>query len=108
LPFEKVVALVVRLLEESYVRVGNEEYARANGSYGLTTLRDRHVRADGPRLRIKFRAKSAKTEEIVLDDPRLVKLVRRCQELPGQVLFQYEAEDDRICPVRSSDVNEYL
>jgi DNA topoisomerase-1 len=90
------------------VRVGNEEYARANGSYGLTTLRDRHVRIDGSRLRLRFAAKSSSVHDIAFDDARLSKLVRRCQELPGQLLFQYVDGDGSQRPVRSSDVNDYL
>ena len=108
LPADKVTALVVSLLERTYVRVGNEEYARTNGSFGLTTLRNRHVRADGSTLRIRFTAKSAKSHAVVIDDPRLVRLTRRCQELPGQVLFQYVDAAGATHPVRSSDVNAYL
>jgi DNA topoisomerase I len=106
---EKVVALVVTLLEETLVRVGNEEYARANGSYGLTTLRDRHARPqrDG-RLRLRFTGKSSKLHDVTLDDRRLCRLVRRCQDLPGQLLFQWVDEAGEQHPVRSSDVNEYL
>ncbi len=108
LPADKVVALVIQLLEETFVRVGNEEYARSNGSFGLTTLRHRHVHLEGGRLRLRFRAKSAKTHDIVLDDPRLVRLVRRCQGLPGQVLFQYVDDEGAPHPIRSSDVNDYV
>jgi DNA topoisomerase-1 len=99
---------VVELLQRTLVRVGNEEYARTNGSFGLTTLRDGHVRIDGNRLRIRFTGKNSKLHEIAFNDPRLARLVRRCQELPGQILFQYVDEAGEQHPVRSSDVNDYL
>jgi DNA topoisomerase I len=108
LPRDRVVAVVVELLERTLVRVGNEEYARTNGSFGLTTLRVRHARIEGPRLRMRFNAKSAKVHEVDLADPRLARLVRRCQDLPGQLLFQYVEDDGAPHPVRSSDVNDYL
>lgn len=108
LPAEKVTALVVSLLERTYVRVGNEEYARTNGSFGLTTLRTRHVQPAGGALRIRFTAKSAKSHLVVIDDRRLVRLIRRCQELPGQLLFQYVDGAGGSHPVRSSEVNDYL
>lgn len=107
MPRDRAVALVIELLERTLVRVGNEEYARANGSYGLTTLRNRHALIEGGRLRLHFSAKSRKLQDVSFADPRLAKLVRRCQELPGQILFQYES-DEGIRPVRSSDVNDYL
>ena len=108
LPQERVLALVVTLLEDTFVRIGNEEYARTNGSFGLTTLRDRHVRADGSGVRLRFPGKSGKGHDVAIDDPRLARLVRKCQELPGQVLFQYLGEDDVPRPLRSSEVNDYL
>ena len=108
LPQERVIALVVELLERTLVRVGNEEYARTNGSFGLTTLRDRHVRIDGSHLRMRFTGKSAKVHDVAFDDRRLARLVRRCQELPGQVLFQFVDGDGAQHPVRSSDINDYL
>lgn len=108
LPRERVVALVVRLLEDTLIRVGNEEYARDNGSFGLTTLRDRHARADGSGIRLRFVGKSGKTNDVAVDDPRLARLVRQCQDLPGQLLFQYVDDDDRSRPVHSTDVNDYL
>jgi DNA topoisomerase I len=104
---ERVVALVVRLLDHSFVRVGNEEYARTNQSYGLTTLRDEHAEVAGGRLRLSFVGKHGRHHDIELADARLARLVRRCQDLPGQVLFQYVAGDE-VRPVRSTDVNEYL
>ncbi len=108
LPRDKVLALVVRLLESTLIRIGNEEYARLNRSFGLTTLRDRHARIEGSRVRFRFRGKSGKTQEVGLRDRRLAALVRRCQELPGQVLFQYLDDDGERRTVASEDVNHYL
>ena len=108
LPREKVLAAVVRLLETTLIRVGNEEYARQNRSFGLTTMRDRHVKIEGAKLRFQFRGKSGKQHTIGLNDRRLARLVRRCQELPGQELFQYLDEDGQPHPVESADVNDYL
>lgn len=104
----KVLAAMVRLLETTLVRIGNEEYAKQNRSYGLTTLRDRHVRIRGGNLRFEFRGKSGKDHEIDLHDPRLAEIVKRTQELPGQELFQYLDEDGQQVKVGSADVNEYL
>ena len=104
----RVLATVVRLLETTLIRVGNEEYARTNRSFGLTTLRDRHVRVSQNRLTFRFRAKSGVWQEIELEDGRLARTVKRCQDLPGQVLFQYvDAAGDRQ-RVTSEDVNAYL
>ncbi len=108
LPREKVLALVVRLLEETLIRVGNEEYARDNRSYGLSTMKDRHARVRGAEIRFTFRGKSGREHEIGLRDRRLARLVKRCQEIPGQMLFQYRAEDGTRVPVTSGDVNDYL
>lgn len=108
LPREKVLATVVRLLELTLIRVGNDEYARANRSFGLTTLLDRHARVDGSRVRFRFRGKSGETHEVGLRDRRLTAIVRRCQELPGQELFQYVDEDGEIRDIDSDDVNDYL
>jgi DNA topoisomerase-1 len=110
LPRERVIAVVVRLLEDTLVRVGNEEYARANGSFGLTTLRDRHVRANGSGsgLRLRFVGKAGKTHDVAIEDVRLARLVRKCQDVPGQVLFQYVDDEDRNHPIKSTDVNDYL
>jgi DNA topoisomerase I len=109
LPEAKVLALVVRLLEETAVRVGNEEYARTNGSYGLTTLRNRHARWEHGGVTFRFPGKSGKIHQVTLDDRRLVRAVRRCQELPGQLLLQY-VDDETGAPtaVTSCDVNDYL
>ena len=105
---DRVLAAVVRLLERSLIRVGNDEYAKSNHSYGLTTLQDRHVSVNGKTIEFRFRAKSGKFRRIQLDSPRLAKVVRACQELPGQDLFEYRDEDGTICDVTSSDVNAYL
>jgi DNA topoisomerase-1 len=108
LPREKVLALVVRLLEETLIRVGNDEYARENRSFGLSTLRSRHASVHGSQVRFTFRGKGGKEHEIDVRDRRLARLVKRCQELPGQELFQYlDADGDRV-NVTSSDVNDYL
>ncbi|HEX7811363.1 MAG TPA: DNA topoisomerase IB [Burkholderiales bacterium] len=108
LPREKVLATVVRLLETTLMRVGNEEYARSNGSFGLTTLRDRHVRIDGTRLQFRFKGKSSKEHFIELNDRRVAAVVRRCRELPGYELFQYLDEDGERRSIDSDDVNGYL
>lgn len=108
LPREKVLATVVRLLETTYIRVGNEEYARTNGSYGLTTMRDGHVKIQGATLRFQFRGKSGVRHTIALQDRRLASIVRRCQELPGQELFQYLDDEGQPQCISSTDVNEYL
>jgi DNA topoisomerase I len=108
LPRAKVLAAVVRLLETTLIRVGNEEYARENRSYGLTTLRDRHVRVRGDTLRFEFVGKGGQRRRIDLRDAKLARIVKRCQDLPGQVLFQYVDDDDRVRDVGSEDVNDYL
>ena len=104
----RVLATVVRLLETTLIRVGNEEYARTNQSFGLTTLRDRHVTVTADTLRFRFRAKSGVWQEIALQDGRLARTVKRCQDLPGQVLFQYLDADGTRQRVTSEDVNGYL
>jgi DNA topoisomerase I len=108
LPRSKVLAAITRLLELSLIRVGNEEYARLNRSFGLTTLRGRHVRVDGQSLRFRFPGKSGRVVEVGLIDRRLARVVARCQELPGQDLFQYIGDDDEAHPIASDDVNDYL
>ncbi|MDX6252674.1 MAG: topoisomerase [Kribbellaceae bacterium] len=109
LPREKVLATVLRLMDETLIRIGNEEYARQNSSYGLTTLRHEHVRTDGSAtIRFEFRAKSGKQQQVQLSDPRLAAVVRACHELPGQELFQYVDDDGRVVDVGSGDVNDYL
>ncbi|MEP6939935.1 MAG: DNA topoisomerase IB [Rudaea sp.] len=108
LPRRKVIAAVVRLLETSFIRVGNEEYSRHNGSFGLTTLRNRHVRVRGARMLFEFRGKSRVTHALLLEDARLAGIVRRCQELPGQKLFRFRNTDGRVEDIDSEDVNAYL
>ena len=108
LPREKVLATVVRLLETTLIRIGNEEYARENGSFGLTTMRNRHVAVSGSLLRFHFRGKSGKEHAVDIRDPRLARIVRRCQELPGQELFQFVDDDGARQSIDSADVNEYL
>jgi DNA topoisomerase I len=105
---EKVLAAVVRLLELTLIRVGNDEYARLNNSFGLTTLRDRHARIEGTRVRFRFRGKSGREHEVGLRDRRLASVIRRCQELPGQELFQYVDDDGEVRDVSSDDVNAYI
>lgn len=108
LPEEKVVALIVRLLDETLIRIGNDRYARDNKSYGLTTLRSRHVRTHRGRLRFDFVGKSGKQRELELDDARLARIVHRMQQLPGERLFQYLDEDGHRQPIDSGMVNDYL
>ena len=108
LPREKVLAAVVRLLELTLIRVGNEEYAKLNRSFGLTTLRDRHATVDGSHLRFRFRGKSGVQHEVSLRDRRLARVVARCQDLPGQDLLQYVDDEGEVRDVRSEDVNDYL
>jgi DNA topoisomerase-1 len=108
LPRDKVLAAVVRLLELTLIRVGNEEYARLNRSFGLTTLKDRHATVSGTGIRFRFRGKSGKTHEVGLRDRRLAGIVRRCQDLPGQELFQYVDDEGEIRDVASEDVNDYV
>jgi DNA topoisomerase-1 len=103
-----VLAAVVRLLEATLIRVGNEEYARDNGSFGLTTLRDRHASVRGATVRFRFKGKSGKAHEIGVQDRTLSRIVRRCQELPGQELFQCLDGHGHRRAVTSSDVNDYL
>jgi DNA topoisomerase IB len=109
LPKDKVLAVVVTLLNETLIRVGNEEYARTNKSYGLTTLRDQHVKflRDG-RATFSFRGKGGRAHDIVLDDRRLGRLIKRCQNLPGQQLFQYLDDNGQRQPIDSGMVNDYI
>ena len=108
LPREKVLACVVKLLETTLIRVGNEEYAKTNKHYGLTTLRNRHVRVKGAAIEFAFRGKSGVDHEIELNHPRLARVVAKIRDLPGQELFQYLDEEGARHSVDSNDVNEYL
>ena len=103
-----LLATVIRLLETSVIRIGNDEYRRANGSYGLTTLLEKHAKIRGTTLTLTFRAKSGVEQVIEIRDALIVRRVRRCQELPGQTLFQYLDESGAVRPIGSSDVNAYL
>jgi DNA topoisomerase I len=104
----KVLAVVVQLLEKTLIRVGNDEYARDNRSFGLTTMQDGHARVSGSTVRFRFRGKSGKFHDISFNDPRLALIVRRCQELPGRELFQYLDDDGNVQDIGSADVNDYL
>lgn len=108
LPREKVIATVVRLLETTFIRVGNEEYARENSSFGLTTLRDRHVKIEGDQVKFSFRGKSSQFHVITLEDRRMARIVRQCRDLPGYELFQYVDQFGETHSIDSSDVNGYL
>lgn len=108
LPKEKVIAAIVRLLEVTLIRVGNDEYARNNKSFGLTTLRDRHVRIEGGKLRFEFKGKSGVVHSTGLNDRRLARIVKACQDVPGQRLFQFIGEDGLRHHVQSADINAYI
>jgi DNA topoisomerase-1 len=108
LPREKVLAAIVSLLEQTLIRIGNEDYARTNNSFGLTTLRNRHVTVNGAELRFLFQGKSGKRWNLSLRDRRVARVIRSCQDLPGQHLFEYRGEGGAVRGVSSSDVNTYL
>jgi len=108
LPREKVLAVVMQLLERTLIRVGNEEYAKQNRSYGLTTMRARHVNVRGPNISFHFRGKSGKEHVVDVRDRRLARVIRRCQELPGQELFRYVDQAGTAHAIESADVNAYL
>ena len=108
LPREKVLAAVVRLLEKTFIRVGNDEYARDNKSFGLTTMRDGHVKISGSTVRFIFRGTSGVEHALALDDRRLARIVKQCRDLPGQELFQYRDENGAVIDIGSADVNAYL
>ncbi|GAB2844253.1 DNA topoisomerase IB [Pseudoduganella ginsengisoli] len=108
LPREKVLATVVHLLQATMMRIGNEEYARNNHSFGLTTLRNRHVRIDGSKVRFRFRGKSGVQHDVTVSDRRVARNIRRLRELPGQELFQYADDDGTLHSIGSGDVNDYL
>jgi DNA topoisomerase-1 len=103
-----VLATVVRLLEKTHIRIGNKEYARANNSFGLTTLRDDHVQIKGTEVTFHFRAKSGVMQTIALEDARLARILRKCRSLPGRTLFQYRDPSGRPQCIDSTDVNAYL
>jgi len=105
---EKVLAAAVRLLDTEHLRVGNEEYARANKSFGLTTLRSRHVRNQGQKVKMRFTGKHGIVHEVTITDRTLARVVRRCEDLPGQALFQYINGDGTPHPITSADVNDYI
>ena len=105
---EAVLAAVVRLLDTGYLRVGNEQYARDNKSFGATTLRSRHVKRKGSKLMMRFAGKHGIVHEVPVTDSNLKRIVSRCDDLPGQQLFQYITEDGEACPVTSADVNDYI
>jgi len=108
LPQQKVLAAIVRLLDETCIRIGNDEYAKSNKSYGLTTLKEKHVDVHGDRVRLRFRGKSKQEHDITLRDRRLARIVKQLEDLPGQELFQYRQEDGNYIKVDSADVNDYL
>ncbi len=105
---EKMLAAVVRLLDTTSIRIGNEEYARENGSFGLTTLRDDHVEVEGTKVQFHFRGKSGKEHTIDVKDRRLANIIKKCQDLPGHELFQYYDGHDKLHAIESDDVNAYL
>jgi DNA topoisomerase-1 len=105
---QKIVAAVVRLLETTYIRIGNEEYAEENGSFGLTTFRNRHVTILGEVLKFRFRGKSGQNHDIQLKDKRLARILRRCKDIPGSALFQYLDADGTPQSINSDDVNDYI
>ncbi|HVW73686.1 MAG TPA: hypothetical protein VHC39_08610 [Rhizomicrobium sp.] len=108
LPREKVMAAIVTLLEETLIRVGNEDYARTNASFGLTTLRNRHVQIKGRLLQFQFKGKSGKYWDLSIHDRKVAKVVASCQDLPGQHLFEYRDSDGKVRAISSTDVNGYL
>jgi DNA topoisomerase-1 len=108
LPRRKVIAAVVQLLEKTLIRVGNDEYARDNHSFGLTTMRNRHVRVSKSTLRFRFVGKGGKPHDIAFSDVRLARIVRKCQDLPGHELFGYIDDDGKVQDIGSADVNDYL
>lgn len=108
LPREKVLATIVSLLEKTLIRIGNDEYAKKNNSFGLTTIRNRHAKISGSKVRFSFKGKSGVSHDIELNSPQLAKIIRKCQELPEQELFEYVDDDGRRHDVKSNDVNAYL
>ena len=105
---EKILAVAVTFLERTAIRIGNEEYRRTNGSFGLTTLRARHVRVRGSTIAVKFRGKTGKEQMVALDDARVARIIRRCRDLPGEELFTYQDDDGTVHSITSEDVNAYI
>lgn len=108
LPRNKILATILRLMERTLIRVGNEEYARDNKSYGLTTMRAKHVQINGSTIVFRFRGKSGKLHTVGVEDRRVARIVRQCQDLPGHELFEYLGETGKTCKINSADVNDYL
>jgi DNA topoisomerase I len=108
MPKRKVLAAVVKLLETTYIRVGNEEYVEENGSFGLTTLRNQHVQVLGEMLKFRFRGKSGQRHEITVEDRRLARILRKCKDIPGSALFQYIDDEGQAQSIESGDVNDYI
>ncbi len=108
LPKRKILAAVVKLLETTYIRIGNEEYAEENNSFGLTTLKNQHVQVLGDTLKFRFKGKSHQQHEITLEDKRLARIIKKCKEIPGSSLFEYLDDDGQPQVIESGDVNEYL
>ncbi len=105
---DKVVAIALSLLDKSFIRIGNAQYEKKHGSYGLTTLKDKHVKATSTKLRIKFKGKKGVEQDIEISDSRLAKLVKKCRDIPGQELFQYYQPNGERCPIDSGNINKYL
>ena len=108
MPREKVLATIVQLLERTFIRVGNEEYARANKSFGLTTMQDRHVDVKGAKTRFRFRGKSGIQHDVDITDRHIAKIISKLQDLPGQELFQFVDDEGEVRDISSQDVNDYL
>jgi DNA topoisomerase-1 len=108
LPRDKVLATVVAIMDQAHIRVGNDEYAKTNNSYGLTTLRNNHVKVSGSKVKFHFRGKSGIVHDIEVEDPRVAKVVRKCQDLPGQELFGYKDDNGNAIDIGSHHVNEYV
>jgi DNA topoisomerase-1 len=105
---EKVIAVVIRLMEKSYIRIGNNEYMKKNGSYGLTTMRDRHVKITGSRIRFSFKGKKGVMHDIELMDRRIANIVKKCKDIPGQHLFQYIDHEGNRHSIESGDINDFI
>ncbi len=108
MPREKVLATVVRLLETTCIRIGNEEYAKDNNSFGLTTMQENHAKVTGSKVRFRFRGKSGQFHDIELTNKRMARIIYECQSIPGHELFHFVDEKDNVCKIGSEDVNEYL